>query len=432
MKSCKFEKNITLSTGECKPYVQKDFQLKDINLEYDDQIMVGGGSNSHVKDVNFINLMETYKGTDKISCLSDKLDNRDYQVKKYEENVEKINMPLIMDDKEKTFYKELFIKKARDKKNILLMTKRALKELRKETSTKKITKKKPTKLYYHRTQQLKLTYLKTFKENINRIIPIKGQIRIHESYYPLDSDFIITNQKNKTEIACLGDWSEFKRIKQIIFDKKEQEYKYFLEEKFPGMQDKAYFDRQIEYYFAWLDSQNSKEVHDFGTCLKTKQNSDTKISMQLNSIKFNSNFSKIYVKQFSKSVQEHIKSTPFMRRLVVYNTSKVFPELIEGSVNQMFFDAVNYTPTFGDGMQGLKWIKYFGSKILLRIQSMRMRSKASSNSDIIVKTPEFILTSSCLKNEQGKIISKRCNLWHQCWVENNNFYSETYASFSIN
>ena len=421
MKSYKLGKNKTLSTGENMPYIHPEFLLNNIsssNNSSTNNIIVGSDPTPIASYTDFTKLRDRYKGIDNTSCLSDKLDNKDFSVKKYEKEAEEIKIPLIMDDKEEKTYKELFKQKANEKKK--LNTNKALKKLREASSKEKNANKK--------LRNLKLKYLIT--QRIEPIIPIKKQVRIFENYYPLDSSFIINDQKNITETAVLGDFSEFKRIKQIIFDKKEQEYKYLLEEKFPGMVDKAYFDKQMLHYSLWLDSQNNQLAHRFKTCLKARYDSVLGINLQLNSDDFKVNSSKFYIRELSKDTQKHIKSMPFVRRLVVHSHNKVFPELTEMSINQEFIDTVNYTQTFRDSEEGFKWVKYYKIKFALKHYIKRMQTKFMFGT--IVNTPDFSLQTSCLKNEQGKVVSKRFNIWSQCWIENNNYYSETYASFILN
>lgn len=129
----------------------------------------------------------------------------------------------------------------------------------------------------------------------------KSQIRIFEMCYPLNSSFLMTDYNNRKECLMFGDYSEFKRVKQIIFDKKEQDYTYLLEEKNPEMVDKAYFGQRLEYYSSWLDSQNNQDAHDLAMGLRSRYNRDLNVNIYLNSNKSNLNHSKIHIRQFSKN-----------------------------------------------------------------------------------------------------------------------------------
>ena len=121
-----------------------------------------------------------------------------------------------------------------------------------------------------------------------------------------------------------------------------------------------------------------------------------------------------------------------MRKLVVYSKNKDFPEITEMSINQKYIDTVNYRPTFRDGIQGFKWLQCFSSNYLLTFHLMRIQAESNFNNGSTITEPDFSFSWNCLKNEQGKVVSKRCNNWQQCWIENNNFYFEYYATFVIN
>ena len=334
---------------------------------------------------DFINLRNEYKDTDKTSCLSDKINDKDYRLQTC---------------------KSLF-------KN--LMTELDINNNELKAKTKKLT----------------IKILTTCKQDVERTFPIKNQIRIYDVQYPLDSSFIITQEKYP-EHLILGDYSEFKRVTQMIFDKKEQDYTYLIEEKFPGMADKAYFDRNLEYYSSWLDSQSNEDSHQMATALRTRYNKDFKVSRWLNSDKLKSNHLKIYIHQLSENVLQLIKSMPYIRRLTVYNKAKVFPEIIEISINQKYIDAVNYTPTFSDVMQRLKWLWYFRPEHFLDFHTINFLTKINLNDCAISNTPDNSFFYDCLKDEHGKVVSKEFNIWHQNWIENGNLYFEYFVSFVMN
>ena len=431
MKPIKFEIKETLSTGKNMLSIEKDFELGNISFKCNDNLS-GSINRKESKplpnDSDFIKLRDQYNGIDNISCLSDKLDNRGYCLKSQKEETEKIETPLIMDDEAEKIYKELFKRKVKDKKQFLLKNYTALRDLHESFVMKIPNNNKKTKFITN----LKMKYLKTFKEDIGFIIPTKCQIRIYEICYPLDSSFIMTDQNNKTEIPILGDQSEFKRIKQIIFDKNEEDYKYLIEEKFPEMAGKDYFQELSEYYSLWLDNQNHQQAHELALSLKENYLKDSKMNVFLNSNMMKPSDEKIYIRKISKNAQKEIKSMPYIHRLSVYNKHKVFPELIEMSVNQKYFDAVNYTPSFRDGMQGFKWATYCRTKHVLEFHIDRIITKLNFKRELIAHEPEFSFCKSCLKNEQGKVVSKRCNVWYQGWIQDNNFYSEYYMSFVLN
>ena len=429
MKSYKSKMNNTLSTGENMLYAQKDFQLDNFSSQSDNYR--DGGNNNNPKSIasydDFMNLSGQYKGIDKTSCMSNQLDNKHYRVKPYKEETEKIETPLIMNDDEEKIYKELFKKKVRDKKKFLLKADIVLRKLYGEPTTELATYKKKTMFM----QKLKIKYLKTFKENIDPLIPAKCQVRIYEVCYPLDSSILMNDQKNKPEIAIVGDQSEFKRIKQIIFDKKEQDYKYLLEEKFPEMATKAYFESLSEYYSSWLDSQNNRHAHNLALSIQESYHKDSKLNVQLKSNDLTSNCSKVYVHQLSQNAQNHIKSMPYFRRLNVYNINRVFPELIEMSVNQQYMDAVNCTPTFNDSMQGFKFLSYIKTKHVLNFQLMRTKAKLNFKNGVTKDEPDFSFGMDCLQNKKGRIICKRLDIYTQGWIENDCFFVEYYGSFAM-
>ena len=425
--------NKTLSAGEPKPLVQNQLEPKksgsesrdDISL-INNSILFGTKFTPEVSHVNFRKskkkvkkIYKTSSMSDKISSMSDKLVRKYHRGKTIEIRVrrrvvkaKKINGPINNVDS---------LEKAPDDT-----------KLSKEVHTVIINKK--TKGCHKGKKHgvnLKLKYLKSLREAIT-MKSSNRQIRVYQSFYPLDSSLLMTDPNNITETSILGNYSEFKRIKQIIFDKEEQEYKYLVEEKFPGMADEAYFERQREYYCSWLNSQNNQKAHYLAVGLMESYRKDLKVYMRLGSDKYKSNQSKIHISQFSKNTQKHIKSVPYIRRLVVYYNNKDFPEVTEMSINQKYIDTVNYKPTFSDGMQGFKWLQYFSSKYWLAFHILRIQVESNFNNGNTITEPDFSFGWSCLKNEQGIAVDKMCTHWQQCWIENNNFYFEYYVTFDIN
>ena len=444
MKLHKFEENKSCCYDENISCGQKDLRLENLsdpeysefkNSRYDVSCkgisslgsdienkvyIVGKDFDPPTLYADFTNLRCKSRRRNNSPCLSDELNNKDY-LKNYEKETGFVKKRSNMHHKENKITNFKYeSKKRKPNKLFNYMTISPVEE----TIHHGVLKHKIMK-------NLKIKYLKAFKEQIQPIIRTENHIRVYESYYPLSSSFLLLSQNNQTGGMIMGDQSEFKRVKQMIFDKKEQDYKYLLEEKFPQMANGAYFEKQFKYYCAWLDSQNNKQAHDLVKGIQNSCSKSLRVFLMLNSDRFRSNSSRFYIRQLSKTAQKKIKTMPYMRRKTVYNKNKSFPELIEMSINQKYIDVVNYTPTFRDGSEGLKWVQYFRTKHLLKFHMMKIDAKFKFSDSSIVDTPDFTFCMDCQKNEEGKTVSKRLDVWHQSWVEDGIFYSEYYSTFRI-
>ena len=396
--------------------------------------IVDKGINPPTLKSDFIDLRKKTKRMSKTSILSDELNNKDCHLKPYEKESGFFKTPLHMHDKEKKTSKGLYNGKSlfKDKK-LSTVNDRIFQEVSKYNMRENFSNFSDINIFEDKiSKNLKIKYLNAIKKQIPSIIPTENNIRVNESYYPLSSSFLLLGQNNQTGGIVLGDQSQYKRIKQMIFDKKEQDYKYLLEEKFPEMENEDYFDKRSDYYCDWLDSQNNQQAHDLAEGIVASKSKDLKVFILLNSNKFKLKGSKVYLRQLSKNAQKHIKTMPYMRRKTVYNINKSFPELVEMSINQKYLDVVNYTPTFRDDSEGLKWVKYFRTKHLLDFNIQKINTKFKFSDSNIVDTFDFSFCMDCQKNEQGRTVSSRCNIWHQCWVEDGIFYAEYYSTFVIN
>ena len=123
---------------------------------------------------------------------------------------------------------------------------------------------------------------------------------------------------------------------------------------------------------------------------------------------------------------------PYVRRFTEYNKNKAYPELIEISINQKYIDAVNYKPALSESSQCLEFLHYFCSRNLLNILTMKKPQQINFNDGNLVDTPYFSFCWDCLRNKNGKVISRKFSIWHQDCIENGNFYSEYYATFEVN
>ena len=365
------------------------------------------------------------------SCMSSKLDNKDYRVGVYDQVKQDIssNLSEIYDKQTKVCKKLITQNIKRRKSNTtcdIIVIERLKNCLRKSTQQKKISNHKACK----KIITLNLKYLKQITERIDLTIQMNEQIRLLEENYYLDSSFVMTNENNRSDCCLLGNQSEFKRVKQIIFDKKEKDYKYILEEKFPELSNLAHFKNQLKYYCSWLDSQNNKDAHDFALLLNGSYQKKLKIFDFLNSDKYQSTDSKVYISKISDDSLEIIKTMPYIRRLNAYHKNGSY-ELKDMSINQKYIDVVNYTPTYQDGMQALKWLYYFRSKNWVNQHLCRLRTGLTESQDYIKYTHDVKFEYDIQKNEQGEVVSNCCSIWKQAWIENGTFYSEHYCSFFI-
>ena len=62
-----------------------------------------------------------------------------------------------------------------------------------------------------------------------------------------------------------------------------------------------FFDKQFQYYSAWLDIQNNQQAHDLAEGIVASKSKDLKVFILLNSNKFKLKGSKVYLRQLSKN-----------------------------------------------------------------------------------------------------------------------------------
>ena len=62
-----------------------------------------------------------------------------------------------------------------------------------------------------------------------------------------------------------------------------------------------FFDKQFQYYSAWLDIQNNQQAHDLVKGIHKNKGKDLEVFMMLNSDRFRSNGSRFYIRQLSEA-----------------------------------------------------------------------------------------------------------------------------------
>ena len=390
-------------------------------------LMIG---NDFGPGTSYVDLKDFQKKSNVIynkSIISDKIHDKDYYINHMKDHY----MNNIQDDNDNDLFeieakKNGFCSRKKKNKSVMDIIQKEIMKIDYLKSLKVIS----SEIVNKKEHNFKLKFLKCKYEKINRTIEPMSEVRFFEQSFPLDSDILLTDKNDRKYCLILGDLSRFKNVVNFVFDKEDKSYNYRVEEKCSEMPNKEWFYKQIEYYFKWLNSQNDKKARELCNHLELSVKKDEKVFdlQKSNALISNTSQNKKYIYKICKNAQTNIKTRPYFRKVVKYNVANGFPSLTKQSMNQKFADIINYTPTFQDGMQGLSFFLCFQSKDWLQIHLESLKKKFIKT--VFEKSkPDVEMNIECLKNTEGKLVSKKLNIWHQGWIENGEYYSEYFLCF---
>lgn len=198
---------------------------------------------------------------------------------------------------------------------------------------KKIDKQHKNQLNKALNKKLNLKFIAYNKANKIQTFFINPRtyIRFFEYRLPIESSFTEKNFTKKTHYQWICDWSDFRRVTQVVYNTIDQEYHIYSENIFPNEMSHDYNASQFNYFIEYLQSLGSKKAIDIINALhelkKKSQNEYNQATQRYIMTNFKSE--KLYIHKISEKTFEYIKNEAYYVRCYKLTSESYTKELIK-------------------------------------------------------------------------------------------------------
>lgn len=127
----------------------------------------------------------------------------------------------------------------------------------------------------------------------------KTYLRFNEIRLPYDSSFLEDNDKFHQEVPSITDFTDFKRVTKVTYNKPEKIFVVETENYFPENMNHVYNEKQVKYYLDWMKSHGHSKAKYVCDALTKMLNTGNMIKSTVESLKLATDKSKRFLKKLS-------------------------------------------------------------------------------------------------------------------------------------